>query len=604
MSVGPFDSSSARSEHAPQTAYSRPPEEEANEEIVRKWQSAYAEACATKRKYESIAKENLDYYNGRHWKQPRPTYRSNHKSNFIKSTVETILPILTDRSPTIHFEPRGREDETAARIVEEVVRYLWDTQDLDSMMNRLCQGALVLGTHFAKVTFDPEAGPKMTFSDPTTGEPMTIPLGDVRVRDVPFTSIFPDPNATSFENAVYVIHRSELPIMTALIRYPHMKKAIAEETGETDLLKKWSDESIEGAAQEQGRSYMGYKLTEPDAPPSTTGTIYSPYLGNLRDPGKTITVLECWYVTPDGMRVCTLVGNSLESNRESPYKDGKYPFAMYRDYDRLGEFWGCGEPEELISIQKTLNKTMANITDNASLMANGIWVGEEGAFDARKVVNQPGLIVTYKAGRPAPERVPGAALPSFVTEFVGMLRDHFDTVSGVHDVTQGRGPSGITAGVAIESLQEAAHTRIRLKIRRLESFLSTVGRLMLSRIQQFYTEERIVRITNDEGAREFLRVAPENIQGEFDVRATAGASLAQTQASRFQQAILLSDRISKIDPYLAVKVALEASEYPEKEALIREIEGLKMQAQQAQAEAAQMQSAEMAAQQPQPQEAA
>jgi hypothetical protein len=557
------------------------------EETVQKWKSALSEAQQSRRKFEAIWKEGLDYYNGKHWSAPRPSYRSSHKSNFIFATIETILPILTDKSPTIHFEPRGREDEQSAKIVEDIVRYLWDIQDLDVMLTRTCRPALILGSHLVKVTFDPTAGPRM----------MGIPLGDVKVRDIPATALFPDPTATTFENAQYMIHKSDIPVITALTRYPHMRAAIMEATGDEDMLRKWNADAISVAGQDQNRTYSGYTLTDEGATPSTTGSVYTPF-PDMTASSKTVCILECWYRTEQGMNVCTIVGNKLESNRPNPYQDGKYPFAIFRDYDRPGEFWGRGEPEELVSLQKTMNKMMANITDNASLMANGIWKAVRGSVDAAKLVNQPGLVVTYNPGYDPPQREPGVALPGFVTQFVEMLRSHFDTVSGVHDVTQGRGPSGITAGVAIESLQEAAHTRIRLKIRGLEAFLAQVGRLMLSRIQQFYTEERIIRITNVEGAADFLRVAPENIQGEFDVRATAGASLAQTQASRFQQAILLSDRISKIDPYLAVKVALKASEYPEREALIAEIDGLKAKAEQQQA-MAQQQQAEMQAQQAQ-----
>ena len=40
-----------------------------------------------------------------------------------------------------------------------------------------------------------------------------------------------------------------------------------------------------------------------------------------------------------------------------------------------------------------------------------------------------------------------------------------DTVSGVHDITQGRNPSGVTASRAIQQLQEASQQVIRAKER-------------------------------------------------------------------------------------------------------------------------------------------
>ena len=40
-----------------------------------------------------------------------------------------------------------------------------------------------------------------------------------------------------------------------------------------------------------------------------------------------------------------------------------------------------------------------------------------------------------------------------------------DTISGIHDITQGRNPSGVTAAKAISALQEASQQIIRAKER-------------------------------------------------------------------------------------------------------------------------------------------
>jgi hypothetical protein len=310
----------------------------------------------------------------------------------------------------------------------------------------------------------------------------------------------------------------------------------------------------------------------------------------------TVTIRECWYLTPAGMMVDTIVGEFCDSTRPSPYMDGKFPFVIYRDYERPDEFWGVGEPENLKLIQLGYNKTMSNVIDNATLMTNSVWVVERNSCDVDKLTNQPGQVVEYSPDRPKPERVPGTPLPSFVTEILDRLKSDFDQVSGINDVTQGRKPAGITAGVAIESLQEAANKRIGLKIRLLESFLAKVGRLLVSRVQQFYMEDRVIRITGAGGEFSFLNVSPDEIQGQFDVIAKAGASLATSQAQKFQQATLLFDRLVKLDPAVAAKMLLENAEIPNKDALLQELlqriqmqEQMQQQAQAQQAQAAQAQ---------------
>jgi hypothetical protein len=525
---------------------------------AQKWRSLLDDSRASRQKFERIWEESINFYNGNHWRTRRPSYRVSHKANFVFSTVETVLPILTDQSPTIKILPRGRQDARSAEIMERVVEYIWSRGNMDEKLVDVCRGGLILGTWAFKVVFDPAI----------------LPFGDVRVTAIPPTNLFPDPAATTIENAQWVIHRSMVPISVLLRRYPQAREAIAQASGEKELLRKWTEAAMLNIETESAAnsSFVGYQVTGPGSAASTDGVNFVRAPRERIPTSKTVEVLECWHRTDEGLWVTTIIGDQVIQDRPTPYEDQAMPFALFYDYQRLDEFWGRGEPEELIGLQKASNKLMALVIENANLMTNGIWVGTRGTFNADMLTNQPGLVIEVTPGFEWPKRESGAPLPRYVMDAIIELKEDIDRVSGVHDVTQGKKPAGITAGVAIESLQEAAHTRIRLKIRNLEATLTRAGRLIVSRVQQFYTEDRVVRITDAAGQMDFLNVSPEMIQGQFDVEATAGASLASSKAQKFQQGVLMFDKLVNLDPISAVKVLLDQAEFEGKEQLLSTIQ--------------------------------
>ena len=115
------------------------------------------------------------------------------------------------------------------------------------------------------------------------------------------------------------------------------------------------------------------------------------------------------------------------------------------------------------------------------LVGDGIWiVSKDSGITAEMITAKPGLVVEKNHPAAVVERVPGTPLPNYIPNQGDTIRQALDNVSGIFDVTQGRKPSGITAGVAIEQLQEAAQTRLRLLVRNLEDSIRNLGEQKLA----------------------------------------------------------------------------------------------------------------------------
>ena len=114
-----------------------------------------------------------------------------------------------------------------------------------------------------------------------------------------------------------------------------------------------------------------------------------------------------------------------------------------------------------------------------------------------------------------------------------------DQVSGVHDITQGRNPAGVTSGRAIGQLQEASQQIIRTKEREVGSdTMLEVYKQTLSLIRNNYEQEIDVRKFNQSGAGyEFYKIHPNEVDDDMDFKYVPGSSMPESRASRFDQAL-------------------------------------------------------------------
>ena len=114
-----------------------------------------------------------------------------------------------------------------------------------------------------------------------------------------------------------------------------------------------------------------------------------------------------------------------------------------------------------------------------------------------------------------------------------------DQVSGIHDITQGRNPSGVTSGRAIGQLQEASQQIIRTKEREVGSdTIVSLYKNALAILKYNYAKDISVRKPNEAGkGYEFFEVAPYELDDDLDYKYIPGSSMPESKASRFDQAL-------------------------------------------------------------------
>jgi hypothetical protein len=258
------------------------------------------------------------------------------------------------------------------------------------------------------------------------------------------------------------------------------------------------------------------------------------------------TVYECWEKPssryPKG-RLIRVAGRVLLTDMDNldwPYeKNDSFPFVPLGFQEKFGSVWSLNAVHDLIPLQRNINNIMSRIIDRVNTDKPTILIpnGAEISIDAyqskrnfQKIYFEPGLPPTYQAP------------PPVNTEWftsINMLQGMMEDITGVHEVSNGAVPPGVTAGNAIELLQQSDQTQLSEFVGNIESACRMRAEWELALVSQFYKEPRLVGISQENtfgqaggNARMF-----ENLTrgGRVRVSVTPGSATPKTPAARIQQ---------------------------------------------------------------------
>lgn len=562
-------------------------------------QKLLSEGRTARRNFDKDWEKYRAYEKGNQWdKSKRPEYRASIPFNIIRSAIQTQIPILTDSRPTFTLSGKQPNDHKFAEALNDYVESWWRKNEMSLTIVDVLTDTMIPGTGILKVKWnqDLEEG-----------------LGDVDVELIDPEDIFVNSMARDFSQAKgckFVVHKTRRTVGEMKRKFP--KKA--------HLIKTDSDQQSDTLAS---RTFTGdVTLVSPiDQKPTIEQEPTRP-TGKDDD---VVEVAECWIfdetvkelkttaegkeekkvfkkVYPNGKLITILTKQNVHlMTTENPYNDGEFPFVRFVNIQKPRQFWGEGEAEPLIEIQQAINKVGNLIMDYMNFTGNPVWmVHQQSGVNVNKLTNQMGLIIQWLGDafmKPSREIPP--PLPAYYFQFFDQLLRFAENITGTQEISQGRRPQGITAAEAMETLQEAAQTRLRLKERNLESSLGRLGRLIISRVMQFVREPRMTKITDKRGwpkyfefnivdvannmvsyTRQDFAVNPktgqteqsELIEGEptkglFDIEVVSGSSLPFQKQQRGNVAFKLRD-IGDIDR----EGLYDALEYPGKEEILRRME--------------------------------
>jgi len=125
-----------------------------------------------------------------------------------------------------------------------------------------------------------------------------------------------------------------------------------------------------------------------------------------------------------------------------------------------------------------------------------------------------------------------------------LIEEDINTVSGVSDYARGA-PEGNIRRTATEAamIQDAANSRARDKLAKVESFLADCGEAIVTLMQLFLTGDHVARITSVAG-RAWLNYDADYLQGSYDFEVEGGSTEPRNESFRRQSALQLVDAMA------------------------------------------------------------
>lgn len=295
-----------------------------------------------------------------------------------------------------------------------------------------------------------------------------------------------------------------------------------------------------------------------------------------------------WFVEKFGFQVTkklvrrirwTVIADNVRLHDDwSPYKH--FTVVPFFPYFRRGTTIGL--VENLLGPQELLNKVSSQELHVVNTTANSGWKVKAGALTNMTVEEleekgaQTGLVVEVNE-MDGIDKITPNAVPTGLDRVSYKAEEHIKTISGISDSMQGFDREDVAAK-AIQAKRQAGSTNLAKPLDNLTRSDYILARNVLDLVQNFYTEERILTITNNRTTGEtesfaVNQVTPEGevindlTLGEYGVVVTSVPHRESLEDSQFEQALSLK----QLGVQIPDNVLIESSRLMNKKEILKQL---------------------------------
>lgn len=449
---------------------------------------------------------------GDHWNGLRPPdngpypERMEYVGNYAWSQCESIISRLTGWVPTPDFEAMEPGDEDRANLLNMFIPYELNVIKFKPKHIRAVRRMVVHGPLVYMTLYDPTVKGGRG-NNRFTGQNDIIPLE--------FGSFFPDPAVKDFIN----LQKGRAHIINHLMTLDYIRKRwpkqgakvmpenrssdteIFDVDNETIMNTTYSREDNQTTANVLAYWYKGKPKYMSDEDKKIFKELAQEKLSEGLDPSECeakasgqMDGIHCLYVT---------VGNVFLEHKSYVYDHGQYPIVARTLFPEENNPWGKGYMRDLISPQTMLNRFVELAAEVTSKMGNSVIVygTAAGLSDAFKQIwkrfrSVAGAMLPVQGDVNQVKELQGVPPNPGIMQYIQHFLEMMQKIPGMFDSANGAANSNVTSGRQSEALISAAQGRLSLAAELIEDAVQEVIEQYISLCAQFYTSERVTRITN------------------------------------------------------------------------------------------------------------
>ena len=524
-------------------AYSKKPKttvKEAEELTLAKSQfDAYTRARDNgHEEYIHMAKKCDAYYRGEQWDdfdmqmlddQGRPALTI----NTILPTINAVLAEQSSKKADIQFKPRGGGEQDVADVLTQVYAYVADNNKLDWVEQQVFSDGLIQDRGYFDVRVD--------FEEHVQGE--------IKIEAKDPLDILIDPDAKHYDPRTWnEIFETKWMSIDEIEETYGQEKAdklrMLAETGTTlgaDSMEyeeeRYGDTEQDGYGQqypgdpENARMLRSIRVIERQYYKLDDCMYYvDPVSGDKRK------VPNAWgkkkrekFADEFGLDIIT---KKMRRVRWTVTADTVVLFDDFSPYDHFTivpyfPYFRRGKPfgmvRNLLSPQEQLNKISSQELHIVNTTANSGWIVESGSLsgmtadDLEEHGAETGLVLEYNRGSTPPGKIPPNQIPTGLDRISQKAAQNIKQISGITEAMLGM-DSPEVSGVAIQAKQNRGSMLLQVPLDNLAKTRQYLAEKILHMVQSYYTEERIIQITDEYDPykpRQKLRVNEMTPEGEI-----------------------------------------------------------------------------------------
>lgn len=494
---------------------------------------------------------NYELSRNKHWAQPSSKI-SLMTANLLFTHRQRTVNMLTDNNPTFNIVKRGNpndiQDESVYDDLLHIAEFWWGDTEQQAILEQSVINGETYGCAIEKIIFNPD---------------LEFNLGEVETEIVdPYHFGFYPVKSKNIQKAEAVFHYWPMSVREAKRKWPQFADDI---TSDDEFLKELGDTRREVTANTKGQP-KGYF--------STFGGIVKNMLnlsGESKVEGVELLICECWVKdytenedgTPkykSNIRVITTCngGKIVLEDRSNPsisetledeeaqktYLYDKFPFTLTQSITDTSQPWSYSDFEQLENLQLEVNKTLTQFTMFKDKVAGFKFVNPiTSGVNNSEITNRSGILnPSNEIVGQGLKYIDPPKMPSDLMAAVNFYKEMFFLISGSFELEAAQTPGKeVIAYKAIAALIEHASNMLKGKISNYGKMVRERGRMFLSHVMNFYTEDRWVPVDKD-GIEEQRTINGRSLIVPAKLVVVSGSMMLKSKVVEREEALVLLDK--------------------------------------------------------------